>query len=839
MRTIKHLGLILCIVLTDIAVEINIDSYFPSVPHIAQSFGVSIGAVQIGYATFQIACALGVFIFGLLSIRFEKRKLVLLALLILIVSLGVISLVNHIYLFYLLRFVSGFAVGAIISVTSVILTEVFTGRDLAKVGSILMMILAVVPAAAPFLGGVIETTTGLWQLNFIIPMLVCILVLFLVHWKLSDYPAEKDKQDSQSIFKTYIAPLSDRAIWFMVCNILGFGWILFYMTISPELYQVKFGLSAYDYGNLSLGMIVVFFLAPLLNIVLIKYMDLKNIIFLGIVIMFVCTVVGIIFQLNSLWSVYIISVIFLFGLSLVRSNIYAVSSEYYLRKENMASVYLLLVILISPIFSYYGAYYQISQIVDIYHVALYFAIALLVTFIVNLWWVNSRQIKSDSKTLRKITINMAPADLPKEGGRFDLPIALGILAASSQCGVEILKQYEFAGELALGGELRAIRGVLPFALATYKAGNQLVIPAANAEDVSLVKDLTAYKASTLFEVIQHLEAIQSLRKIKPQAQMPYYDQGLDLSDVKGQYQARRALEISASGRHNMLFMGPPGTGKTMLANRLNTILPPLTESEALESASIHSIHGAYKVAKRFFIRPFRAPHHSASAAALVGGGSQPKPGEISLAHYGVLFLDEFPEYDRSVLEVLREPLESGKITISRANRNAEFPAKFQLIAAMNPCPCGYLGSQVRNCSCTEHQVKRYQSKLSGPLLDRIDLHVEVPDLPKGLLSDQKATYENSQSIRSRVNDTYHLQINRQGCTNNQLTGSKIDYFCHLNKDEVKLLDQAMERLNLSARAYHRILKVSRTIADIEKSKDIQIPHITEALSYRKLDRYIQ
>lgn len=441
--------------------------------------------------------------------------------------------------------------------------------------------------------------------------------------------------------------------------------------------------------------------------------------------------------------------------------------------------------------------------------------------------------------MRKITINMAPADLPKEGGRFDLPIALGILAASGQCDVERLENYEFAGELALGGQLRAIRGVLPFALAAYKANHQLIIPQKNSDDVSLVPGLKAYQANHLIEVMNHLEQVEPLKSVSAKLKMPYYDCAIDLSDVKGQPQARRALEISASGRHNMLLIGPPGTGKTMLASRLNTILPPLTESEALESASIYSIHGAYKVADRFFIRPFRSPHHTASAVALVGGGSQPKPGEISLAHYGVLFMDEFPEYDRSVLEVLREPLESGKITISRANRNAEFPAKFQLIAAMNPCPCGYLGSNIRNCSCTEHQVKRYQGKLSGPLLDRIDLHVEVPDLPKGLLSDQTSVYESSDTVRKRVTETYEIQMARQGCTNSQLLGQEIDHYCRLNEKEAKLLDQAIERLNLSARAYHRILKVSRTIADLAKSEAITVSHITEALSYRKLDRYIQ
>ena len=400
---IKHLGLILCIVLTDIAVEINIDSYFPSVPHMAEGFGVSIGAVQIGYATFQIACALGVFIFGLLAIQIEKRKLTLSALIILILSLAGASIINNIYLFYVCRFIAGFAVGGVISVTSVIMTEVFTGKDIAKVGSILMMILAVVPAAAPFLGGVIESSTHLWQLNFILPMLICILVFMLVRWKLSKYPPTTDTQTLKSMLRNYIAPLSDRAIWFVICNILSFGWILFYMTISPELYQVHFGLSAYDYGNLSLGMIVVFFLAPLLNIVLLKFMSLKNIIFIGIIIMFICSGIGLYFHLDSLYIIYSVLVIFLFGLSLVRSNLYAVSTEYYSKVENMASIYLLLVILISPVFSYYGAYYQINEVIHIYQVALYFTLALLMTFLLNLWWASKKKGSHNSKTLELAT----------------------------------------------------------------------------------------------------------------------------------------------------------------------------------------------------------------------------------------------------------------------------------------------------------------------------------------------------------------------------------------------------------------------------------------------------
>ncbi len=438
---------------------------------------------------------------------------------------------------------------------------------------------------------------------------------------------------------------------------------------------------------------------------------------------------------------------------------------------------------------------------------------------------------------RRVTINLAPADLPKEGGRFDLGIALAILAASGQLPVECLEGYEFIGELGLGGELRAIRGVLPVALHAQLAGARLVLPLANAAEAALAPELVAYGAEHLLAVCGHLTGAAPL-SVAPCA-AAWGDGGdvPDLADVRGQPAARRALEIAAAGGHSLLMLGPPGAGKTMLATRLPGILPPLTEQEALETAAVQSIGVSGFDVRDWGRRPVRAPHHTASAAALAGGGTTPRPGEISLAHNGVLFLDELPEFDRQVLEVLREPLESGHISIARAALKAEFPARFQLVAAMNPCPCGYLGDPAGRCRCTPEQVRRYRGRLSGPLLDRIDLHVELPPVAHELLLAQDvADAEPSATVRDRVQAAQQRQVARNGCLNARLDSAGLRRHARLTAPQQQFLARAIGTLGLSARATHRVLRIARTCADLAGSDALDMPHLAEALQYRLLDR---
>jgi magnesium chelatase family protein len=435
----------------------------------------------------------------------------------------------------------------------------------------------------------------------------------------------------------------------------------------------------------------------------------------------------------------------------------------------------------------------------------------------------------------KITVNLGPADMRKTGGRFDLPIALGILAASRLVSQDQLSMYEFYGELALNGELRRVPGMLPAAIKADIAGRMMIVPAENGEEASLANS-NVFVATSLLEVTAHLNGCTEVSPLRPKKIRAEARPGPDLAEVRGQSLAKRGLEIAASGGHNILFMGPPGTGKSMLAQRLPALLPRMTNDEAIESAAIDSVLGIPVDIQNWRRRPFRAPHHTASAAALVGGGSDPRPGEISRAHNGVLFLDELAEFSRHVLEVLREPMESGRITISRVERQADFPARFQLVAAMNPCPCGYLGDPRGDCRCSADYVRRYRAKISGPLLDRIDLQLQVGRPPAELMRSDAPLAESSAIVAARVKSARRIQLQRAGICNAELHGDALKDAFTAENGCWQLLERAMDSLALSARAYQRVQRVARTIADLAASETIHAAHVAEALALRQFER---
>jgi magnesium chelatase family protein len=444
---------------------------------------------------------------------------------------------------------------------------------------------------------------------------------------------------------------------------------------------------------------------------------------------------------------------------------------------------------------------------------------------------------------RPVTINLAPADLKKEGSSFDLPIAIGLAASENLLEGISLDGYLITGELSLDGRIKPIRGALSVALLAREKGLKLILPAENAPEAAVVHGATVYGAETLPEVIEFLRGTGQLRQFSSDIEQSMsensrYDE--DFSDVKGQEHAKRALEVAASGGHNALMIGPPGAGKTMLSRRLPSILPPMTFDEALETTRIHSVSGLLRSGQALLAtRAFRSPHHTISDIALIGGGQFPRPGEVSLAHYGVLFLDELPEFKRSVLEVLRQPLEIGEVTISRASASITYPASFMLVAAMNPCPCGYLGDDRHQCTCSPGQIMRYKARISGPLMDRIDIHIEVPAVP---YKDLKAEHsgERSGAIRDRVMEARRRQLHRFGgdgiYSNGQMKSKHMRKHCKLRPEAQSLLDTAVQKLALSARAYTRVLKLSRTIADMEGADDIHAHHLSEAIQYRTLDR---